>query len=59
MHGPGGESYYAALWCNDECEYVNPFFLSLDIPQATSLHSTAIVYIPGTKMRVSNLYQVP
>ena len=26
MHGPGGESYYAALWCNDECEYVNPFF---------------------------------
>lgn len=26
MHGPGGESYYAALWCNDECEYVNPFY---------------------------------
>lgn len=26
MHGPGGESYYAALWCNDQCEYVNPFF---------------------------------
>ena len=26
MHGPGGESYYAALWCNDECEYVCPFY---------------------------------
>lgn len=26
MHGPGGESYYAALWCNDQCEYANPFF---------------------------------
>ena len=26
MHAPGGESYYAALWCNDQCEYVNPFF---------------------------------
>lgn len=26
MHGPGGESYYAALWCNDECEYVSPFY---------------------------------
>lgn len=26
MHGPGGESYYAALWCNDEAEYVSPFF---------------------------------
>ena len=26
MHGPGGESYYAALWCNDQSEYVNPLF---------------------------------
>lgn len=26
MHGPGGESYYAALWCNDQAEYINPFF---------------------------------
>ena len=26
MHGPGGESYYAALWCNDECEYVSPLY---------------------------------
>lgn len=26
MHAPGGESYYAALWANDQAEYVNPFF---------------------------------
>jgi len=26
MHSPGGGSYYAALWTNDQCEYVNPFF---------------------------------
>ena len=26
MHGPGGEAYYAAIWCNDQAEYVNPFF---------------------------------
>lgn len=26
MHAPGGESYYAALWCNDQAEYINPFF---------------------------------
>lgn len=26
MHGPGGESYYAAVWANDQAEYVNPFF---------------------------------
>ena len=26
MHGPGGESYYAAIWCNDQSEYVSPLF---------------------------------
>lgn len=26
LHAPGGESYYAAVWCNDQAEYVNPFF---------------------------------
>jgi hypothetical protein len=26
MHGPGGGSYYAAIWANDEAEYVGPFF---------------------------------
>jgi hypothetical protein len=26
MHGPGGESYYAALWANDQGEYVSPYF---------------------------------
>ena len=26
VHGPGGESFYAAIWANDQAEYVNPFF---------------------------------
>lgn len=26
MHGPGGESYYAAIWANDQSEYVSPLF---------------------------------
>ncbi len=26
MHGPGGESFYAAIWANDQAEYINPFF---------------------------------
>ncbi len=26
MHGPGGGAYYAAIWANDQAEYVNPFF---------------------------------
>lgn len=26
MHGPGGESFYAAVWANDQAEYINPYF---------------------------------
>ncbi len=26
VHGPGGGSYYAAIWANDQAEYANPFF---------------------------------
>ena len=26
MHGPGGGAYYAAIWANDQAEYVGPFF---------------------------------
>ena len=26
LHSPGGESYYAAIWANDQAEYINPFF---------------------------------
>lgn len=31
MHGPGGRNkYLAAIWCNDQNEYANPFFGFLD-----------------------------
>jgi len=26
MHSPGGEEYYAAIWANDQAEYIGPFF---------------------------------
>lgn len=26
LHSPGGLSYYAAIWANDQAEYVSPFF---------------------------------
>ncbi len=26
IHCPGGMTYYAAVWCNDECEYAAPWF---------------------------------
>src|SRR5271165_432354 len=32
MHGPGGGSYYAAIWANDQAEYANPFFPYLGDP---------------------------
>ncbi len=34
MHSPGGGYYYAALWTNDQCEYVNPYFGVLAYPPA-------------------------
>ena len=41
MHGPGGESYYAAIWANDQAEYVNPFFpyVGYDYGNASALNS--------------------
>ena len=41
MHGPGGESYYAAIWANDQAEYVNPFFpyLGYNIGNQSALNS--------------------
>lgn len=26
LQSPGGEAYYAAVWANDQAEYINPFF---------------------------------
>ncbi len=41
MHAPGGESYYAAIWCNDQAEYVNPFFpfLGYDIGNESAINA--------------------
>ncbi len=41
MHGPGGEAYYAAVWANDQAEYINPFFpyLGYEIGNQASLNS--------------------
>ena len=41
MHGPGGESYYAAIWANVQAEYVNPFFpfLGYGVGNESALHA--------------------
>lgn len=40
MHAPGGEVFYAALWANDQAEYVNPFFpfLGYDVGNESALN---------------------
>lgn len=41
MHGPGGESFYAAIWANDQAEYINPYFpfTGYDYGNASALNS--------------------
>jgi len=40
MHSPGGGGYYAAMWTNDQCEYINPLmpFIGYDIGLASCLN---------------------
>jgi hypothetical protein len=41
MHGPGGEAYYAAIWANDQAEYINPFFpfLGYEVGNESAINS--------------------
>lgn len=41
MHAPGGGDYYAAIWANDQGEYVGPFFpfLGYSIANEASLNA--------------------
>lgn len=41
MHGPGGESYYAAIWANDQAEYIDPYFpfVGYDYGNASAMNS--------------------
>ncbi|MDR0422654.1 MAG: hypothetical protein LBH72_06550, partial [Proteiniphilum sp.] len=41
LHAPGGEAYYAAIWANDQAEYINPFFpfLGYDVGNESALNS--------------------
>ncbi|HOW09236.1 MAG TPA: hypothetical protein PLX08_05460 [Bacteroidales bacterium] len=34
VHSPGGATYYAAIWANDQAEYANPFFAYTGYPAA-------------------------
>lgn len=41
MHAPGGGHYYAAIWANDQAEYINPFFpfLGYEVGNESAMNS--------------------
>ena len=59
MHSPGGGAYYAALWTNDQCEYINPLFANLGYETATqqSLNCYALYqkYISPKKALITSI----
>ena len=44
MHGPGGEAYYAAIWANDQAEYIGPFFPFLGYAYGNSASLNAYLH---------------
>jgi hypothetical protein len=47
MHGPGGESYYAAIWANDQAEYASPFFPFWAISMEMNQQLTVSDFLPS------------
>lgn len=47
IHNPGGLAYYSAIWCNDQCEYVAPWFaFTNDKKQAEAIENIYGWYYP-------------
>ena len=47
IHSPGGLSFYDAIWCNDQCEYVAPWFaFTGDKKQAEAIENIYGWYYP-------------
>ena len=47
IHNPGGLTFYAAIWCNDQCEYVAPWFaFTGDKKQAEAIENIYGWYYP-------------
>ncbi len=47
LHSPGGKSYYAATWCNDQVEYAGPYFAYTgDSALLTASMNAYRMYIP-------------
>lgn len=59
MHSPGGGGFYAALWTNDQCEYVNPLFAYLGYEtaseQAVNCYNLFKKYISADKALITSI----
>ncbi|MGN0521720.1 MAG: hypothetical protein ACI4IQ_03680 [Eubacterium sp.] len=59
MHCPGGGGYYAALWTNDQCEYVNPMFAYLGyqpgIEESLNCYSLYKKYLSPDKALITSI----
>ncbi len=59
MHSPGGGGYYAAIWTNDQCEYVNPLFgylgYELGVAQAKNCYDLYKKYISSDRSLITSI----
>lgn len=59
MHCPGGGGFYAAVWTNDQCEYVNPLFAYLGydvgIEQSLNCYNLYKKYIKSDSTMISSI----
>lgn len=59
MHSPGGGNYYAAVWTNDQCEYVNPLFgylgYNTGFEQAINTYNLYKKYISPDKALITSI----
>lgn len=59
MHCPGGGGFYAAVWTNDQCEYVNPLFAYLGydvgIKQSINCYNLYKKFIKSDRTMISSI----
>lgn len=57
FHSPGGSSYYAAIWCNDQLEYTGPHFAMTG--DKTAIEAALNAYKAYIPFMSDNYYRLP
>lgn len=59
MHSPGGGGFYAALWTNDQCEYVNPLFgylgYDIGVEQSINCYNLYKKYVKSNSTMITSI----